>query len=50
MYGFVSALKNQNAIAFKEALRGIDVLVIDDLQFLTGKNMQAISQATGNAI
>ncbi|HWV40082.1 chromosomal replication initiator protein DnaA [Pseudorhodoplanes sp.] len=50
MYGFVSALKNQNAIAFKEALRGIDVLVIDDLQFLTGKNMQAEFCHTLNAL
>ncbi|MCC7347600.1 MAG: chromosomal replication initiator protein DnaA, partial [Variibacter sp.] len=37
MYGFVSALKNQTALAFKEALRGIDILIIDDLQFLQGK-------------
>ena len=37
MYGFVSALRTQTALAFKEALRGIDVLVIDDLQFLQGK-------------
>jgi chromosomal replication initiator protein len=50
MYGFVSALKTQNAIAFKEALRGIDVLVIDDLQFLTGKNMQAEFCHTLNAL
>jgi len=33
MYGFVAALKAQTALAFKEALRGIDVLVIDDLQW-----------------
>ena len=50
MYGFVSALRNQNAIAYKEALRGIDVLVIDDLQFLTGKNMQAEFCHTLNAL
>jgi chromosomal replication initiator protein len=50
MYGFVSALKSHNAIAFKEALRGIDVLVIDDLQFLTGKNMQAEFCHTLNAL
>ncbi|MET0277368.1 MAG: chromosomal replication initiator protein DnaA [Pseudorhodoplanes sp.] len=50
MYGFVSALKSQNAIAYKEALRGIDVLVIDDLQFLTGKNMQAEFCHTLNAL
>jgi chromosomal replication initiator protein len=50
MYGFASALKNQTAIAFKEALRGIDVLVIDDLQFLTGKNLQAEFCHTLNAL
>ncbi|MGE3145253.1 MAG: chromosomal replication initiator protein DnaA [Pseudorhodoplanes sp.] len=50
MYGFVSALKSQTAIAFKEAVRGIDVLVIDDLQFLTGKNIQAEFCHTLNAL
>ncbi|WP_020173813.1 chromosomal replication initiator protein DnaA [Methyloferula stellata] len=40
MYGFVSALKAQTAIAFKEKLRAIDVLVIDDVQFLQGKSIQ----------
>jgi chromosomal replication initiator protein len=50
MYGFVSALKTQTAVAFKEALRGIDVLVIDDLQFLTGKNLQAEFCHTLNAL
>jgi chromosomal replication initiator protein len=41
IYGFVSALQNHTAIAFKEALRGINVLLIDDLQFLQGKSTQA---------
>jgi chromosomal replication initiator protein len=50
MYGFVTALKTQNAIAYKEALRNIDVLAIDDLQFLTGKNMQAEFCHTINAL
>ena len=45
-----SALQRQNAIAFKEALRGIDVLVIDDLQFLQGKIMQAEFCHTLNAL
>ena len=31
-------------------MRGIDVLVIDDLQFLTGKNMQAEFCHTLNAL
>jgi chromosomal replication initiator protein len=50
MYGFVSALKAQTAIAFKEALRGIDVLLIDDLQFLQGKSTQAEFCHTLNAL
>jgi chromosomal replication initiator protein len=50
MYGFVSALRNQTALAFKEALRGIDILVIDDLQFLQGKQTQAEFCHTLNAL
>jgi chromosomal replication initiator protein len=50
MYGFVAALKAQTAIAFKEALRGIDVLVIDDLQFLQGKSTQVEFCHTLNAL
>jgi chromosomal replication initiator protein len=40
MYGFVSALKSQTALAFKETLRGIDMLIIDDVQFIQGKQIQ----------
>ncbi|MCZ7659702.1 MAG: chromosomal replication initiator protein DnaA [Xanthobacteraceae bacterium] len=50
MYGFVAALKAQTALAFKEALRGIDVLVIDDLQFLQGKSTQNEFCHTLNAL
>src|SRR6516165_4957043 len=50
MYGFVAALRAQNAIAFKEALRTIDVLVIDDLQFLQGRSTQAEFCHTLNAL
>jgi chromosomal replication initiator protein len=50
MYGFVAALRSQTAIAFKEALRTIDVLVIDDLQFLQGKSTQAEFCHTLNAL
>ena len=50
MYGFVAALKSQTALAFKEALRGIDVLVIDDLQFLQGKSTQVEFCHTLNAL
>jgi len=41
MYGFVTALQSQTAIAFKEALRSIDLLIFDDAQFLQGKVIQA---------
>jgi chromosomal replication initiator protein len=41
MYGFVAALQSQTAIAFKEALRAIDLLIFDDAQFLQGKVIQA---------
>jgi chromosomal replication initiator protein len=50
MYGFVAALRAQNALAFKEALRNIDVLVIDDLQFLQGKSTQVEFCHTLNAL
>jgi chromosomal replication initiator protein len=50
MFGFVSALRSQTALAFKEALRGIGVLVIDDMQFLQGKSTQAEFCHTLNAL
>lgn len=50
MYGFVSALKAQTAIAFKEKLRTIDLLVIDDIQFLQGKSIQQEFCHTLNAL
>ena len=40
MFRFVSSLMAQSAIAFKEALRGIDLLLIDDMQFLQGRQVQ----------
>jgi chromosomal replication initiator protein len=50
MYGFVNALKTQNAIAFKETLRAIDLLIIDDIQFLQGKVTQVEFCHTLNAL
>lgn len=50
MYGFVAALKAQTAIAFKEKLRAIDLLVIDDIQFLQGKSIQQEFCHTLNAL
>ena len=40
MYGFVNALRSQSAIAFKEQLRNIDLLIFDDAQFLQGRVIQ----------
>ena len=50
MFGFVSALKSQTTLAFKEALRANDVLVIDDLQFLQGRSTQHEFCHTINAL
>lgn len=38
MYNFINAVKRQSALAFKEWLRRIDLLLIDDMQFLQGKS------------
>jgi chromosomal replication initiator protein len=37
---FVSALRERSSLDFKERLRSIDILLIDDMQFLTGKAVQ----------
>ena len=50
MYGFVAALKAQTALNFKERLRGIDLLVIDDVQFLQGRSIQQEFCHTLNAL
>ncbi len=38
MYRFIAAIRNQATIEFKDQLRGADALMIDDLQFLVGKD------------
>lgn len=50
MFDFVAALKAQTALSFKEKLRAIDLLVIDDLQFLQGKTVQQEFGHTLNAL
>ncbi len=50
MYGFVNALKSHTALNFKEQLRGIDLLVIDDAQFIQGKQVQQEFGHTINAL
>ena len=41
MWRFASAIRDKTALTLKESLRDIDVLLIDDLQFLQGKSIQA---------
>jgi chromosomal replication initiator protein len=38
MYQFVRALRNKNLLSFKEQFRSVDVLMIDDIQFICGKD------------
>ncbi len=37
MYRFIRALREQNTVDFKEQFRSVDVLMIDDVQFISGK-------------
>ncbi|MEM6744621.1 MAG: chromosomal replication initiator protein DnaA, partial [Pseudomonadota bacterium] len=38
MYRFVQALKSRDMIGFKQLFRAVDVLMIDDVQFIAGKD------------
>lgn len=40
MWRFASAIRDNSALALKEHLRDIDLLIIDDMQFLQGKSIQ----------
>ncbi|MBM3610101.1 MAG: chromosomal replication initiator protein DnaA [Alphaproteobacteria bacterium] len=37
MYQFIRALRNKNIIDFREYFRSVDILMIDDVQFIGGK-------------
>lgn len=37
MYQFVKALRANDSMTFKEKLRNVDILMIDDIQFIAGK-------------
>ena len=37
MYRFIRALREHNTVDFKEQFRSVDVLMIDDMQFISGK-------------
>jgi len=38
MYRFIKALRNKDVMALKEEFRSVDVLMIDDIQFICGKD------------
>lgn len=38
MYQFIRALRYKDTVAFKEQFRTVDVLMIDDVQFISGKD------------
>ncbi len=38
MYRFVQALRDKDMMAFKQLFRSVDVLMVDDLQFIAGKD------------
>ena len=40
MWRFASAIRDNSALDLKEQLRDIDLLIIDDMQFLQGKSIQ----------
>ena len=40
MYSFINALRSRDTISFKDQFQNVDVLLIDDFQFLQGKTMQ----------
>jgi chromosomal replication initiator protein len=49
-YRFVEALRSQDALSFKERLRGIDVLLVDDMEFLSGERTEQEFDATLNSL
>ncbi len=38
MYYFIRALRHKSVMAFKERFRSVDVLIVDDVQFMSGKD------------
>ena len=38
MYQFVRALRSKDTMAFKELFRSVDLLMVDDVQFISGKD------------
>ncbi len=38
MYRFIKALRNKDIMSFKDEFRSVDILMIDDIQFICGKD------------
>jgi chromosomal replication initiator protein len=49
-YQFVEALRSQDAMAFKEKFRAIDILLIDDLEFMQGEKTEQEFEHIVNAL
>lgn len=47
MYHFITAVQRQSALGFKEWLRKVDLLLIDDMQFLQGKSATEFGHTLG---
>ena len=39
MYQFVKSIKNKDTYKFKDIFRNADVLILDDIQFISGKDV-----------
>ena len=50
MYRFVRALRFRDTMSFKEQFRSVDVLMIDDVQFISGNSTQEEFFHTFNAL
>ncbi|MBO0765236.1 MAG: chromosomal replication initiator protein DnaA, partial [Hyphomicrobiaceae bacterium] len=49
-YQFVEAIRSQDAMAFKEKFRAIDILLIDDLEFMQGEKTEQEFEHIVNAL
>ncbi len=50
MYHFIDAMQRQSALAFKDWLRHVDLLLIDDMQFLQGKSGTEFGHTLGTLL
>ena len=50
MYHFINAVMRQSALQFKEWLRRVDLLLIDDMQFLQGKSATEFGHTLGTLL